>query len=232
MDAKKRDAQVIVEGVKKGSAVRQVGPGGISVKMARLVRATDETHLPALVARFGDDAALAKALVEGDPEIPLAWVGRPLQEASRVQVDPDGQILQVARFLEVVRGPNGDEKARRPYVDVEATVTEDGPPLLWTGRLVPKGDIVRRIAFSRALQLRHVSGLTFEFLYEMAKTLHDADKLLMVGAGEKGQKPLILQLNGLPWRGFLEGRVEGEGYKLVLHLSNLELKTPTVEPAP
>jgi hypothetical protein len=35
---------------------------------------------------------------------------------------------------------------------------------------------------------------------------------------------LIFQTNGTPFRGFLEGRTQGESYKLVLHLSNLEIK--------
>jgi hypothetical protein len=30
----------------------------------------------------------------------------------------------------------------------------------------------------------------------------------------------------MPYRGFLEGRTRGDTYRLVLHLSNLELKAP------
>jgi hypothetical protein len=45
-------------------------------------------------------------------------------------------------------------------------------------------------------------------------------------AGESGKDPLIMQLNGSPYRGFLEGRVEGDKYILLLHLSNMELKLP------
>ena len=59
----------------------------------------------------------------------------------------------------------------------------------------------------------------------MAKTLEDSGKLMQIGAGPKGQQPLIFQTNGTPFRGFLEGRTEGETYKLVLHLSNLEIKS-------
>ena len=44
--------------------------------------------------------------------------------------------------------------------------------------------------------------------------------------GSKGRDPLIFQENGSPYRGFLEGRVDGQKYKLLLHLSNLELRAP------
>jgi len=38
-------------------------------------------------------------------------------------------------------------------------------------------------------------------------------------------------MNGSPYRGFLEGRVDGERYILLLHLSNMELKMPATAPA-
>jgi hypothetical protein len=55
---------------------------------------------------------------------------------------------------------------------------------------------------------------------------------LLLGAGSKSNQPLILRRNGTPYRGFLEGRTRGETYRLVLHLSNLELKAPEVQAAP
>jgi hypothetical protein len=51
--------------------------------------------------------------------------------------------------------------------------------------------------------------------------------MALVGSGAKGTSPLILQTNGTPYRGFLEGRVKDDAYLLVLHLSNLELKQVT-----
>ena len=133
-------------------------------------------------------------------------------------------MLYVARVLKVVYSAEGEEISRDDFVDVEATVGEELPPIPWTGRLMPIEDAVRRFAFVRKLQLRHVNGLTFDFLYEIAKTLEESGKLMFVGAGSKGAQPLIFQTNGTPFRGFLEGRVKDESYKLVLHLSNLEIK--------
>ena len=50
--------------------------------------------------------------------------------------------------------------------------------------------------------------------------------LLLVGAGAKSNQPLVFQRGGTPYRGFLEGRTQGEAYCLILHLSNLELRAP------
>ena len=50
--------------------------------------------------------------------------------------------------------------------------------------------------------------------------------MLLIAGGEKGNQPLVFRRGGLPYRGFLEGRTDGEKYMLILHLSNIELKAP------
>lgn len=224
MDGKKRDAQIEVDSPKKRAGYRWVDPSGNPVRLSRLVKGTEKTTYDALVERFGSPEGVGKALIDGDPEIDLEQVGRRLTFTSRVYLGPKGNVLYVARVLKVVYGPDGEEQSREDFVDVEATVGEELPALPWTGRLMPVDQVIRRFAFVRKLQLRHVNGLTFDFLYDIAKALQESGKLMYVGAGAKGQQPLIFQTNGTPFRGFLEGRVEGETYKLVLHLSNLEIK--------
>ncbi len=224
MDARKRDAQIEVEGPTKRAANRWVDPSGQAVRLARLVKGTEKTTYEALLERFGSAEAVSSALIDGDPEIDLDQVGRRLTFTSRVYLGPKGNVLYVARVLKVVYDPSGNEQSREDFVDVEATVGEELPPIPWTGRLMPIDQVIRRFAFVRKLQLRHVNGLTFDFLYEMAKALEESGKLMYVGAGGKGQQPLIFQTNGTPFRGFLEGRTRGESYRLVLHLSNLEIK--------
>ena len=78
--------------------------------------------------------------------------------------------------------------------------------------------------FAKKYQLGHVNGLTYDFLYEMAKNLHEKDALMMIGGGPKGTEPLVFQEGGKGYRAFLEGRIQGGKYLLLLHLSNLELK--------
>ena len=48
--------------------------------------------------------------------------------------------------------------------------------------------------------------------------------VMLVGGGEKGNSPLVMTNNGTPYRGFLEGRINGDSFCLLLHLTNLELK--------
>jgi hypothetical protein len=77
------------------------------------------------------------------------------------------------------------------------------------------------------VQLHHINGLTYDFLFGMAKELEAKNALMLLGAGPKSNQPLILRRGSTPYRGFLEGRTQGDKYCLILHFSNLELKAPT-----
>jgi hypothetical protein len=126
---------------------------------------------------------------------------------------------------EIVRGTDGMERERRPKKRVAGNV--DGEiPLTWTGRKMKKADALARFVFHSKLQIVHVNGLTYDFLYGIAKELADADSLMLLGAGASGKEPLILRHGTTPCRGFLEGRIDGDKYVLLLHLSKMELKAP------
>ncbi len=128
-------------------------------------------------------------------------------------------------FVEVLLAPDGSEQERREPVDTEGNVNE-AMPLRWTKMRVKRGDLIRKFAFQRTIQIRHVDGLSYDFLYAMAKELDEADEVVHIGAGAKGRDALVFSDNGSPYRGFLEGRTKGPRYQLLLHLSSLELKVP------
>ena len=78
----------------------------------------------------------------------------------------------------------------------------------------------------------HINGLTYDFLFTMAEELEKKNSLMLLGGGPKSNQPLVLRRGGAPYRGFLEGRVRGDRYCLLLHLSNLELRAPVDEAEP
>ena len=222
-DDKARDATIQVRGPAHAPARAYVGPAGQAARSARLVKATEGRDYASLIAQNPDPEAFARALVQGDPEVDMARVGRRVGPVNQVWVGGDGKILYAARRLSVTYDTAGAEVSREDFVDVEATVAEDAA-LPWTGRLMPVDRVVRSFALGMKLQLQHINGLTFDFLHELARTLQSKERMLVVGAGGKGADPLIFHRNGSKYRGFLEGRADTEGFLLVLHLSNLELK--------
>ena len=224
-DARGRDARVRMEPAHRRGRPPLQTPDGRGVEAARFIKAPLARTYAALRSRCGDDTELADLLVEEDPELDLEATGRRTGPTDRVLLDPDGSVLYAAVEVEVICDRDGVEMERRLPAGTPANVDGESP-LVWMGRMLPRAEAARRFAFTRALQLRHVDGLTYDFLFGMARELDEADALVLVGAGTGGRDPIIPERNGVPHRGFLEGRVDGERYLLVLHLTNLGLAVP------
>ncbi|MCG3172532.1 MAG: hypothetical protein GMKNLPBB_00685 [Myxococcota bacterium] len=165
-----------------------------------------------------------QALLDGDPEIDLEATGRRVGSADRVFLDPDGALLYATAQVEVQYDARGLEIERREPMVTPANIDAEAP-LVWTGKFVPRQEAVCRFSITRQYRLRHVDGLTFDFLFALAQELDQTGTLALIGAGSSGKSPLILERNGLSYRGFLEGRVSAEKYLLVLHLTHLELRS-------
>ena len=222
-NSKGRDATVGLSSV-KAEPPPKMGLPGVKIAFRRYLAASETGIDETMKVNFGGD--YAEALLKGDPEVDLELVGRTIDHTQTVYLDGKGSLMFAdPKFLEEVTNPDGSEKERRDPVDTESNV-DAGLPVRWTGKKVPLADAVRRFAFRRTLQLQHVDGLTYDYLYEMAKELEEASVMMLVGTGEKGSGPLIFQANGRAYRGFLEGRTKGKSYRLVLHLSDMELKAP------
>lgn len=220
-----RDAVVAMESVAEEKTVRWLDAQGRQAQSVRLVKAPLSFGVETLASEHGGISALSQLLVDKDLEIDLENTGRVLRDTSRVYVDDRGHIVRNVRFWEVLKDAQGDVKERRPRQLADKNVSSDSP-LRWSGLFVPKEQAVRKFVFSGKVQIRHVNGLTYDFLFAMARELEAKASLMLLGAGPKSNQPLILRRGGTPYRGFLEGRTEGERYCLLLHFSNLEMKRP------
>jgi hypothetical protein len=224
-DARGRDAVVKGESTRSFRPVRYVGPNGGPAYTRRLLNSTVNHDYDTLLEKFKTPEAIAEALVSGDPEVDLEHEGMVLWDMQRVYINPDEELVFHIKQEEVVRTPEGEVRERRPKRELEANV--DGEiPLTWTGKTIPKVEAIRKYVFRAKLQIVHINGLTYDFLYEMAKELHTQKALMIVGAGPKGKQPLIFRRRSVPYRAFLEGRIDGESYILLMHLSNMEMMKP------
>lgn len=224
-----RDAVVSTDTAAPPPQVRWLDDKGRQAFPARILKSEISHDYPALLEEHGDPEAVAKALIEDDPELDIETFGSFLTETSRVYIDASGEMVHRVKQIEIIRNPDGSERDRRPRERVRQNVA--GPePLLWSGKMIDKAKACKRYVFSARLQLTHINGLTYDFLYTMAKELEEKNSLMMLGAGPKSNQPLLVRNGGIPHRGFLEGRTDGDRYLLVLHLSSQELKAPEPEP--
>ena len=227
-DARLRDAVVKAESTRRSRTIFYQGPGGLPAYTRKVLKGAVHQDYDTLIESYKDDGALAKALAGGDPEIDFERDGMFLWDVSRVYINPKEELVYRIYQEEVVYNADGSVRERRPQRRLEANVDAE-VPLSWTGKMIKKSEAVRRFVFATKLQIVHINGLTYDFLYEMAKELHESGSLMILGAGPKGRDPLIFRSRSTPYRGFLEGRIDGDKYILLLHLSNLELKTPEEE---
>lgn len=223
-NAKNRDAVVAMEGLTPKLGVRYLDPEGRPIATRRLLKSDVSHDLAQLMKKRKKLESVSKALIKEDPEIDIEHFGMFLSETSRVYVSARG-IVHVVEEFEVIHNPDGTVRERRPRQKEPQNINTD-VPLRWTGKYIKKDEAIRRFVFNGKKQLVHVNGLTFDFLYAMARDLDKRSSLLLVRAGEKGDKPIIMNRGGKAYNAFLEGRVKGDSYCLILHLSNLELKKP------
>ena len=220
---KTRNAQVGFEVKKEKSDIKMVRPDGCGFTNVRMLKSTLGTDVQALMASYGNPENLAQAIISEDPEVDMEKVGMRLSKVKKIYLSEDGKIAYSLNRQEVVYSPDGEEKEVREFTDTESNINGD-IPIRWTGKLIPKAKAIRMFVFARKYQIKHINGLTYDFLYDMARQLQEKNSLMLVGGGAKGVGPLVLSNGGVPYRAFLEGRTDGDKYCLILHLTNLELK--------
>lgn len=223
-NSKNRDAVVALEAVTPKRLVRYVDERGHATGTRKLLKADVEHDLPVLLKKSKKIEKVAAALIKDDPEIDIETYGMYLTDLSRVYVSKRG-IVHVVEEFEILHNPDGTVRERRPLKKEPQNINTD-VPLRWSGKFIDKEEAAKKFVFTNKKQLVHINGLTFDFLFEMAKTLDKRKALLLLRGGEKGDKPVVMNRGGKSYNAFLEGRVKGDSYCLILHLSNMELKKP------
>ncbi|MCE2711740.1 MAG: hypothetical protein LW688_04275 [Cryomorphaceae bacterium] len=221
-DSKGRNAEIVFIGNTKKPTLKQITQDGRDVDTIRVLKGTAKNSFEYLSKKNKDPENLVKEFINADPEIDLQLTGRFIQSATRVYIDE--QLKPVSRVVvrERVYSPDGTLKEERIPKETLANILSELP--IRGGKLFPKKEVGHKFVFSRKYQLTHINGLTFDFLYTIAKDLQEQEALMMVGGGPKGTEPLVFQDGGKSYRAFLEGREKSGKYILLLHLSNLELK--------
>jgi hypothetical protein len=170
-------------------------------------------------------AVNSELLKQSDPEIDLTHAGQILVNPTRGYSRPGHKQLEGGfQFIDTTYDTTGEVKERKPHAARRANINEALP--IKVGRRIPLAQAVRQFVFTHQLALFHDDGLKYEFLFNLAKDLHEKQEVATLGAGPKGNLPLVLQENSNPYRAFLYGETNGPKYRLVVLLTNQELKLP------
>ena len=222
-DNKGRNAEVIFKNYTKKPLVKVVTPKYEATQTVRVLKSVAGNSYEHLLKANGGDEAVAQAIISTDPEFNDLFTGLFISETSKVYINSDLKPVFQIQKTEAVYLPDGTLKEERTPKETIANILAENP-VKPAGKLLPKQEVYNKFVFSKKYQLTHINGLTFDFLFEMAKELHENDSMMMLAGGVKGNEPLVFQDGGKTYRAFLEGRIKDNAYLLLIHLSNLELK--------
>ncbi len=223
-DSKQRDTHVAFESVSQENDTQFRLENDDRVFSVKVIKTTFPSSLARIQQMSIDESQeIEELLIKGDPEIDFNYMGKISSTTKTVFVDDSEQIAYHLRFKDVTYDRKGQETIREEHIPSPSNITLE-IPLVWTHKYIPLKKLLQSVAVTKIYQIHHVNGLTYDYLFHMAKDLSDRKCAVLIGAGEKGREPLRFQRDGLPYRAFLVGAIDGEAYRLSLHLSNLELK--------
>jgi hypothetical protein len=222
-NAQKRDAEIAFGGIVRKSSIHYTLPDGSLPLNIKVLKTDLNRQYESLFNKYGSDEALSTALIEENPEIDIKKTGFFVNSVQKILIDENSNPVYKVSTIEQVYNTDGSLKEEKEFTTKNQNIVGDFP-ISWTGKQIPIEEAYNKFIFAKKYQLTHSNGLTFDFLYGMAKELSDKKVLMLLGAGPKGNEPLIFQENGRPYRAFLEGRINNESYLLIMHISNLELK--------
>jgi hypothetical protein len=232
---KKRDAEITFRSLNPSPTITLALETGETVCNKRVVKGTSQTSIKTLLGKYDQKPTegvdfemqlasnLAEDLISSDPEIDFELSGKFIDDVSRVYINEEEEPVFRVKKIEKIFSPKAELKEEREPKYNESNIADENI-VSWSGKLMPKTKIYNKLVFNKKYQLKHINGLTYDFLYDMAKQLSDKNALMMLGGGDSGKEPLVMNDGGKPYRAFLEGRIKDDKYCLILHLTDQELK--------
>lgn len=226
-DENKRDAEITFRSVTQKNSVYLALENGVKPINKKVIKSSKDFTLETLTGKLDpSDEELnnfSEKLLNQDIEIDFELFGKFIDKTDRIYTNKNLNPVFNVDLIEKVFDTEGNLKEERKPTYLNSNISGESI-LKWTGKYIPKNKLYNKVVLSSKYQIKHVNGLTFDFLYKISKTLNDKDSFMVIGGG-KGNEPLVFNDGGKPYRGFLEGKVNENSYCLILHLSNQEYKT-------
>ena len=225
-DANKRDAEITFKSVKSGDLIYLALENGEKPINKRVIKSTFENSIENLLGKNEptqeDYNSFSEKLIQDDSEIDFELFGKYIDKTDKIYTNTDLKPVYNVTITEQILNTEGELVEEKEQTFNKSNINGEST-VRWTGKYIPKNKIYNKIVLSSKYQLKHINGLTFDFLFNVAKDLHEKDSLMMLGGG-KGNEPLTINDGGRPYRAFLEGKVKENSYCLIMHFSNQEYK--------
>lgn len=225
-DSKKRDAEITFKSINSGSSINLALETGEKPITKKVLKSSKDHSLESLIGKESPSQEeynkFSERLLEKDTEIDFELFGMFINRTDRIYTNKNNEPVFNIKVVQKINDPNGNLIKEQKPIYLQSNINEENI-VKWTGKFIPKVKLYNKVILSSKYQIKHVNGLTFDFLFNIAKLLHEKESFMIMGGG-KGDEPLVFNDGGKPYRSFLEGRIKDKSYCLILHLSNQELK--------
>ncbi|MEJ2294970.1 MAG: hypothetical protein P8Y23_09375 [Candidatus Lokiarchaeota archaeon] len=204
-----------------------VTPQGEPVKSQRFIVFTKPNRDEIL----SESKGLLSQLSSSDSDVDIELAGKYIFTTMRIIVNEDYDPVYNYKIYDVVEKPNG-KRIERSHEKTISNINKS-IPLIISDHLYDPKELALKYVFRLHYYITHSDGVTFKFLYDIAKRLAEEEKFAEIEAinsQSKKREPLVLVDRGRKFpRAFIEGLVSGKSYYLILHLSDQELRIPNVD---
>lgn len=226
-DENKRDAEITFKSVTQKNLVYLALKNGKKPINKKVIKSSKDFTLENLIGKTKPSQEeyndFSEKLIIEDKEIDLELFGKFIDKTDRIYTNKNLNPVYNVELTEKVFDTEGNLKEERVPSYLYSNISGESV-LKWTGKYIPRNKLYNKVVLSSKYQIKHINGLTFDFLFKISKILQDKNSFMILGGG-KGNEPLVFNDGGKPYRGFLEGKVKDNSYCLILHLSNQEYKT-------
>lgn len=205
---------------------------GKNVKNVNLALHSPENEF---VNRLKNDENLLTEFIENDKDIELELTGKRVGRTSSILLTDENELCYNFSEYEIKKDRKGKivpcEVCGEIYCEhrikkqIYSNINDDEKPIKWIKKyMIDKREALKIWSFDRSYQIVHTNGLTYDFLYKIAKSLHDSNKVVFIAPiVEKEPQKLVIRTGQHPFYGWLEGRIQGDEYALILHGTTFRL---------
>ena len=225
-DSNNRDAELTFKSVRSDNNIFLALETGEKPINKKVIKSTLEKSIFSLIETSSpnqeDYNNFSEKLINHDDEIDFELFGKFVGKTDKIFTTSNFKPVFNVVVTEQIVDTKGELVEERKPNYLNSNINESSI-VKWTNKYIPKSKLYNKVVLRSKYQIKHVNGLTFDFLFKIAKDLHTKHSFMRVGGG-KGDEPLVLYDGGKPFRGFLEGRIKEDSYCLILHLSDQEFK--------
>lgn len=226
-DSNKIDAEITFKSIRRGNEIYMALENGEKPINKRIIKLSKETSVDFLIGKEhptdDDYSEFSDRLIKKDDEIDFNLFGKYIDKVDKIYTNKNLDPVYNVNISEQILDTKGELVEEKDKVFSKSNINGESI-VKWTGKYIPKKKLYNKVVLSSKYQIKHINGLTFDFLFKIAKDLHEKDSFMMLGGG-KGNEPLVLNDGGRPYRAFLEGKIKDQSYVLIIHLSNQEYKS-------